>query len=305
MTKHTLFSFVSLLLIFISCNEQAGQKKSVDQEASIQIDSVTDTKLLYVGIKSQLINDGRLVSLKGPVNFRDLGGLKTKDGDFVKRNLLFRSDKLSLLTSDDFQVLDSLNIKNIIDFRTTGEVTKEPYSVPTDYKYRNLPIGDDSWSQGDFLSQVAQMELDEFEQLMIDLYQSMPVDYPDQYRLFFETLLETNEPLVFHCTAGKDRTGVASALLLNLLGVDWETIKAEYELSSDYRKEENLKMADQLNGYGITKEKTVMMMGVKANYLDSIFDAISNRYGSLDAYYTEVLELDAQEILLLKNKLLE
>lgn len=300
MKAFKLLSLVTLFLILASCEEQSKKKESSNNSESI---SVSDPS--YIEIKDQLRDDGRLVDLEGPVNFRDLGGLPTNEGKTIKRGMLFRSDKLSLLTSRDFEVLDSLNIKNIVDFRTKGEVEKEPYSVPSSMNYLNLPIGDDSWSQGDFMGQVAQMDIDEFEQLMIGLYKSMPVEFPDQYRLFFDTLLETEQPLVFHCTAGKDRTGVASALLLNLLGVDWDTIKAEYELSSDYREEENLKMTKQLSGYGISEEKTMMMMSVKANYLDSIFGAISDRYGSLDSYYTEVLNLNTQEISRLRSRLLD
>lgn len=280
----------ALVLLFVGCN--TTKKKNAP---STSIDD----------IKSILKTENRLISLDGTVNFRDLGGIATKNGDTVVSGKLFRSDKLSELSDADHKLLKDLEITTFIDFRTQGEFDKEPDNLPESAVYFKYPIGDNSWAQQDFMTEIVKMNAAELEQMLVQLYTDIPVKYADSYKSFFQQLLVSEGNLVYHCTAGKDRTGIASAIILDILGVDWDVIKAEYELSTDYRSKANSKYVREFSKYGISEEKTRVMMGVKASYLDSIFSRIESEFGSKNLYYQKALGLGVKERKAMRDKFLK
>ena len=249
------------------------------------------------------------VALEGPVNFREIGGYVNAEGKHVAEGVLYRADKLLTLTDEDMKTLDSLGIKTVVDFRTNSEREKEPDpftpGMVTEY---HLPIGDESWGsdeQEEMFKEILSMDSVAAESVMVDLYKNIPLEFPEQYKKYFEILLEDGStPIVWHCTAGKDRTGIASAFLLDILAVDFETIKQDYAVSNYFRKEENIDMAKKLSLMGVEPSTTAIIMGVKDWYLDEIFAAIKDEYGSMNRYYTEALGLGEEERIKLREKYL-
>jgi protein-tyrosine phosphatase len=116
----------------------------------------------------------------------------------------------------------------------------------------------------------------------------------------------SNDALLFHCTAGKDRTGIAAALLLYALGVPYQTIREDYEATNYYRSANNEQMIKAISAsMRVSDSVARAMMGAKGSYLDTTFEAIRTQYGSVDHYLAEQLGLDQPKLAILKAKYLE
>ncbi len=294
------YFIVYLLITLVGCknNSKNSLKENLTKNNEKEVLINSDTTLLA----------DRLVPLQGAINFRELGGIKTTDGKKVKKNLLYRSDKLSLLTDTDLKKIENLKIKTVIDFRTDGETLKEPDNLPENLhiNYLNFPIGDNSWANGDFMKKIAKINPKAMDSIMANLYKDMIIKYSDEYKKFFNEVKDPKStPLVFHCTAGKDRTGVASALLLYILGVDKKTIEKEYELTNYYRKNNNKEYETMMISNGISEDVAKILMGVKAKYIKAVFEEINKEYGSLDNYFTNELSVDATDKKKLRDFYLE
>ena len=171
----------------------------------------------------------RLVPLSGAFNFRDLGGYPAGDGEVVRRGRLFRSDGLHRLTDADIDLLGSIGLATIIDLRTPGEVENTGRGLLGDeaIRYHHLAVVQRGGGEavgspapaGDDLAERYLWYLDTGRQALVEAI-----------GLVAEP---ANHPLVFHCTAGKDRTGVLAALVLDILGVDREVIVADYVITAD------------------------------------------------------------------------
>ncbi|MDJ0925894.1 MAG: tyrosine-protein phosphatase [Acidimicrobiia bacterium] len=166
--------------------------------------------------------------LEGAPNFRDLGGCEARDGYVVRRGLVFRSGHFANLTDDDLVAFANLGIKTVIDFRPLYEQDMSGHNrLPEGIEYVPIPIGDPAMAP-------------EVKRALIDGdFSSLPDLRDANRRLIREFATQLGEalrliaaperlPLAFHCIGGKDRTGMAAALLLTLLGVPWETVKADY-----------------------------------------------------------------------------
>jgi protein-tyrosine phosphatase len=123
--------------------------------------------------------------------------------------------------------------------------------------------------------------------------------YKERYTPLFDSLInnKTYSPMLFHCTAGKDRTGIAAALILYALGVDEETIFNDYEATNYYRRNENAKaIAQMVKYYGLDEKMATNMMGAKREYIQSTFTTIKAQYGTVDLYLEKVLGLNSKKI---------
>lgn len=252
----------------------------------------------------------RHIEMDGPVNFRDVGGLTTKDGKTVKWGSVFRSDNISGLTASDLRKMADMGIGMDIDFRQDHEIQADPDALPADgsIEYINLAMGDTSAKGGmaTFMQKLNEVgdQPEKIEQVIMGFYTQIPLAFADKYKTYFQILAEEEDGVMFHCSAGKDRTGIASALLLYTLGVDMEDIKNEYALSNYYRYETNLAFGDKMAQYGISPEVAPLLMGVKPEYMDAIFGAIAQSYGSVDNYLETALGVDAEMKSLLRAKYL-
>jgi protein-tyrosine phosphatase len=175
----------------------------------------------------------RLVALDAVHNFRDLGGYELADGRTIGWGRLFRADGLYRLTDDDLDVMDGLGIRTVIDLRSSSEVdTHGRYPVEKHpVAFHHLPIIDATWMQGEI------PEFSDTEQGAIDFlvwaYRDMLAKGADRFAHAIQLLAVPQAgPAVFHCAAGKDRTGIMAALILAGLGVDEDIVVADYALTA-------------------------------------------------------------------------
>jgi protein-tyrosine phosphatase len=246
----------------------------------------------------------RHVVLKGAANFRDLGGYETTDGHRVKWGEIYRSADISKLTDSDLAVLRDRKISYDVDLRGHQEARQAPDRLNPGTDYILLPAGSDGLNN--WMKSISQVKGRGGDSLMIVFYSNID-SLALRYKPFFDKLLALppGQALVFHCTAGKDRTGIGAALLLYALGVPYDTIVNDYLATNYYRKDVNTKMTGQMAAMHIDPEVAKTMMGVKKEDLDATFNAITKRYGSVDIYLRTQIGLDDVKIALLKTKFLE
>lgn len=254
---------------------------------------------------SVLANDTdttRAVPVKGATNFRQLGGYETKQGTHVKWNKIFRSGEISKLTDDDMKLLAQKHINYVVDFRSNEEVAKAKDRLPKGANYLQLPAGSENLNG--FMTQLP--KLNSADSLMTSFY-SQTSHLKAKYQPFFKELLimPDSSALLFHCTAGKDRTGIGAALLLYALGVPQETILDDYLASNEYRREENEKMVKMMTSMGIKEQVAKDLAAVKSEYLQATYLAIIQEYGSVDAFLSDEIGLSAKDLTVLKTKYTE
>lgn len=245
------------------------------------------------GYVSEIVTEV-LIPFKGTSNFRDIGGYKTRDGRRIKWNIFYRSDELAGLTEEDIEYLKSLGIKTILDYRSKGEVNAKP--DPLIEGIGNINISgiksfDNSDVNFDMFSLMKESKslkaLGNLEDLLKKCYLEMVFD-----NKAFKKLMECIEcpdkmPIVQHCTAGKDRTGIGSALVLLALGVPEETVIEDYLLTNVYRLSMNEALFKSLGNLLTdedSKEIFKVFMEVRKEYIESALNAIKERYGSIDEY---------------------
>jgi protein-tyrosine phosphatase len=171
--------------------------------------------------------DDRRVELQGAFNFRDLGGVPTARGKLVARGCVFRSDALHRLTAADASMLASMGIARVFDLRSPSELRKEGIGEFCRARHVHVPLVQETLSAFDPDIDWARVDLGK-------RYVEMLTVGGDTIRTVFEAASDGGGPIVFHCTAGKDRTGVVAALFQRALGVPDETIVADYALSEIY-----------------------------------------------------------------------
>ncbi|MFE5285397.1 tyrosine-protein phosphatase [Nocardia sp. NPDC056611] len=230
---------------------------------------------------SVLVNtDNRALGLTGVLNARDAGGYRTADGHTVRTGLVFRTGELSKATDADLAKLTADNVVSIHDLRTGYEQLMGQDKVPAGATEHH----------DDIIGQAPPQVMASTLSAGTDLYRAF-ITAPGANEGFANVLRDiAYNPggVLFHCTAGKDRTGWTSAVLLTLLGVDKDTVYYDYLLSNYYR---GAKDGDMLNG-------------VTASALDSAFDQATKSYGSFDGYVRDGLKLTDADIAALKAKLL-
>jgi protein-tyrosine phosphatase len=239
--------------------------------------------------------------VKSQPNFRDLGGFPAAGGKKIKYGLLFRSGDLHSWTNDDLKKLEEFKIATIIDFRSEREREYRPDSVISSVKsIMNLVIPDLSREQAtEYLSANNARGL---ETLLVDVYRTMVNDNQQEYKEFFNILTHTRHlPILFHCAAGKDRTGLASLFLLSALGVDMKHILEDYYSTNIHNLEYSNKIIAKINQMGLNGELMRPMLEVREEYLNAALKEIDLKYGGLNAFLIETLNAD---ILKLKKRYL-
>ena len=247
----------------------------------------------------------REVKLQGAINFRDIGGYKTKDGKEVKWGKIFRSAEINRLTATDLEKLASLKIHYVLDFRGPAEVAAGADKIPNTAIRISLPAG--SEEVGDKSKMFKSMTTSTVgDSIMLPFYSNIDA-FPKRYKPMFEALLNNSNDsaLVYHCTAGKDRTGIATALILYALGVDEQTIKNDYLATNYYRQSDNVRMRKMLmDNYHLKEAVVDDVLGVKEIYLKATFDAIQNKYGSVDKFLQSEMGLNKSNLKKLRQKFL-
>lgn len=258
----------------------------------------------------------RHLPLQGTPNFRDLGGYETTDGHFVKWGLLYRSGVLTHLTLSDFAYLKQLGIRVVCDFRTSDENAVDPEIwVPgVSVDHLSLPIGGgDKKGAVNSLNQVmaTHPSADQLRQMMLKIYGAFAFTNAPEYAKLFKEIEHDHLPLLYHCSAGKDRTGVFSAFVLLILGVPEKTVLADYALTNRYllhglSAADTKKMLSADPGMEqLTPEQRKVLMAADPAYLESTLRRIDEKYGSFDAYRREALGVSDQEVAWLRSRLLQ
>ncbi len=246
----------------------------------------------------------RLLPLQNVQNARDIGGYRTVDGRTVKWDVIFRTAELSHLSAADIDVLRSKGVRSIHDLRSIDERKAQPTAwagegAPTitafDYTMDNAAFG--PLLQGGVTA-------DKAREVFAGSYPQMLQMQRQQHKALFADLLKGEGAVVYHCSAGKDRTGIATALILSALGVPRETIVTDYELSNRYYRPD-LSRADKDNPQmaafaRLPADVRAVFMGVDARYLQAVFATIDRDYGSVEGYLQRELGVDAAGVARLK-----
>jgi protein-tyrosine phosphatase len=221
----------------------------------------------------------RSLNLAGATNFRDLGGYRAGDGRSVRWRRLFRSDHLADLTRQDRKVLAELGLSRAFDFRGVQERAAAAYELPG-VKQQPLPIEPTVvQNMRPLLEAGRRLTAQDAVEAMQQTYRAFVHDNASRFAGLFTHLLEDDSPMVFHCTAGKDRTGFAAALLLHALEVPADVVMEDFLLTNAlYRRPPSPPQTD------VTQEVLDVLWRVRAEFLEAALHAVDERYGGPDAY---------------------
>ncbi len=257
----------------------------------------------------------RVIDLEGTTNTRDIGGYQTSDQGTLRWRQIIRSENLSRLTANDFQILEEIGLKTVIDLRTNKEHNKSPTVWQGDNppQFFHFPVGDanNDW----FKAQRRMMKRNRFTEeqsmeLMVEGYRMIAEEGPPSYQKLMEVVLDqSNWPILIHCNAGKDRAGVAVALIMESLGVDREIIMEEYLLTNELGRTEKKaillsKESRKLGrgskfGKGSSPSAWSPIVGVRAEMLEAFYASVDEKYGSMDAFLTELgVDQEARSVLM-------
>src|ERR1700688_1724391 len=241
----------------------------------------------------------RHFNLAGASNFRDLGGYPGKDGRSVRWRQIFRSNHLGHVTAPDIEVLRGLGLKSAFDFRGTEERVGALCGIE-EITVHSLPIEPTGVAtlRARAATGVALSPADAVD-VMRDSYRNYVRYNTPCFRALFSHLLEDRAPLVVHCTAGKDRTGFACALILHALGVPDEVISEDYLLTNRFYRRDPSGSSD------LPGEVHQVLGSVQSSFLAAAFEAIDTDYGDLENYFSEGLGLGAQQRAALASRYLE
>ena len=257
----------------------------------------------------------RIVGLEGARNFRDFGGYPADNGKRVRRGQLFRSNRLSQLTPGDIQRLDAAGISTIFDLRAP----REREADPTAWQAAHLAFH--TWPPGhkrrlaDMAKEYPQ-DTAGAEALMLDFYAELPRTLSHAFADILLKIADGAAPCVIHCSAGKDRTGMAAALVLSAIGVSRELVLDDYAMTDRIvASDEDMARSVFIGRDGGTKALGAMrtalppefievMRSAQPRFLESAFAGVERDYGSLASYF-DAIGVNETVQLALKARLLE
>jgi protein-tyrosine phosphatase len=242
----------------------------------------------------------RLIALEGALNWRDLGGYATSDGRVTRWGRVFRSDGLDQLTDTDLDLIADLGIRLVIDFRVDREVDEAPSRLPDhpELRRQRLPIGEDVAATS-VIDRIQSGEITRYSaEDVAETYETI-LDYAaHEFGIAVTHAAEpANHPMVFHCTAGKDRTGLMAMLLLGALGVPDDEIARDYELTTHYRSSKRLViLRPQLEAAGVDVDAVLPFLTAQAPVMAATIAALEARHGSIERYLTGPARVTQQTI---------
>lgn len=234
--------------------------------------------------------NNRLLPIASAYNFRDLGGYLSQDGRTVKWNTFIRSGDFPSLSDEDNVYLQSIPIKSVVDFRAKDEEERLKDTIIPNSKSYFLSV-----DSGNLVPEFMALMNDKVNtpdvvysrgvELMKTMYLSIVSDFRHIYKEFFKLIQNQEVPILFHCTAGKDRTGIAAALLLSALNVDRDVILKDYLMTNELL----VGKYANLGQYGPLVD---FFQTVRPDYLYAAFDLIERKFGGMNAYLTNELGVD-------------
>jgi protein-tyrosine phosphatase len=248
---------------------------------------------------AQLADSSKRLVPVSAANFRDIGGYTTTDGKQVVWGKIYRSAAINKLTDADVELLNKKGIHTVVDFRGTTEAAAAPDRLPKNTDYTLSPAG--SGNLPDATQMAALLKQGNF---LGKMYGSDGAKYAgDRFRTLFMKLLtvDKKEAVLYHCTGGRDRTGMATALLLYILKVPQETIEADYVASNVYLEKMNKNMfAPLAKMSGLTEQEVVKEMELRPELLRDFFSELKTQYGSIENFLQQEVAVGPKEIALLR-----
>ncbi len=253
----------------------------------------------------------RVIHLEGTANTRDIGGYLTSDLHTLRWRQIIRSENLSRLTASDFQKLEEIGVKTVIDLRTDKEHDRSPPHWLGDNppRFFHFPVGD---SNNEWFNTTRKMMKrmrfteEQSSKHMIEGYRMIVEEGSPSYKKLMELVLDqSNWPILIHCNAGKDRAGVAVTLILEALGVDRATIMEEFLLTNEIARIEEKAVLfskevkkQKRTGRGPSADAWFPILGVQPEMLEAFYASVDEQYGSMDAFLTEMgVDQDARRTL--------
>ena len=252
----------------------------------------------------------RLIALEGALNWRDLGGYPAAGGRVTKWDCVYRSDGLDQLTDADLDVIADLGIKLVIDFRVDREVDQNPSRLPDhpELRRQRLPIGGDEVEGKSIIETIRAGELTTYTaDEMAAGYERILEEYAPVFGAVIRHAADpANHPMVFHCTAGKDRTGLMAMLLLGALGVSDDDIVTDYELTTHYRSNKRLLvLGPELEKVGIDVEAVRPFLTAQAPVMAATVARLHRDHGSIEAFLLARAGVDPGTLDQVRSVLLE
>jgi protein-tyrosine phosphatase len=231
----------------------------------------------------------RLVALEGALNWRDLGGYRAADGLVTRWGRVYRSDGLDRLTDADLTLVEELGIKLVVDFRVDREVDENPSRLPDHplLRRQRLPIGGDEVEGRTVLETILAGDVRIFTvDEMAAVYERLLEDFASSFGQVIDDAADpANHPMVFHCTAGKDRTGLMAMLLLGALGVADQDIVVDYELTTHYRSNKRIEvLRPELEKHGVDVELVRPFLTAQAPVMAATLQMLEDRHGSVEGF---------------------
>lgn len=248
-------------------------------------------------------------SIAGSRNFRDLGGYRTTDGHTIRWGRIYRSGTLAKLLASGTEALRNLGVQSLCDLRTTRERSAQPYAwrddFALDYWCRDYET---SFGELRVLLQEGIPSGEQARSAMMEGYRRMPFEQAPAYCEIFSRLANGNMPLVFCCSAGKDRAGIAAALILTALGVPRESVIADY-LLTDASVDLEREIVHYANGdSSLSRQPTEVVraiLGCDASYIAAALDAVAPSAAAFDSYLHDTLHINAAALASIRADMLE
>ena len=235
----------------------------------------------------------QVIPIPGAVNFRDFGGYATPHGR-VRYGRLFRCGHLAGLTDEGRGAVLDLGLETICDLRFSQERVDDPTPLPRERPRRvEVPMDPGSAVQLRSAQRDVGLDVEARRRFMQDINRELATDHAEDYRRVFDALLETEHGgFLVHCTAGKDRTGLAAALIKRVLGVSLQDVERDYLLTNEVMDFENFVLPRLKARYPeLSASQVEALSGVHSSYLEAAFAAIDEQFGSFEAFLSDGLGL--------------
>ncbi len=237
------------------------------------------------------------MSFHNAPNFRDLGGIAARDGRVLRSGIVYRSGVLDTLDDAEIAELAALGIRTVVDLRSDEEVESRPNRLPEGVATVRAPATDVSASPRRIMELI---EAGEVEGLGPSMLVQGNTAFATTYRAMFATVVRllcdaARQPVIVQCTAGKDRTGFAVATMLWALGVDHDTVVADYLRSNELLAARHGRLLDDARARGIETEALEALLVLRREYLDAGYAAACDAFGSIDAWLRDGLGITDAE----------
>ena len=249
----------------------------------------------------------RQLPLEKSYNFRDMGGYQTQENRRMRWGMVFRSAHLAELTDSDHDLLRRIGIKLVCDFRTVEEAEAQPDRLPKDgsMEYLHMPIAHGKFDPAEAIGRIKKGDISWLtDDFMTNNYLKQIDDFADLWGQFFQRLMDSqNRPLVFHCTAGKDRTGVCAALILLTAGVPESTVIYDHALSNTYNAKVINRIKHEIRKFGIDPEDMRSYLSAPRESMEAVLAHLRENYGSAKEYLIQKAGIDRKDLERLKQEL--